>query len=76
MQLVADFWLGEVLLPRDTLATAGVAFHFADLLLPELAQCVAQGGSAPDDATLRTLLEPFCRALAVAATPAMIHRLR
>lgn len=78
VQRVADFWLGEVLLPGDTLAAAGVAFHLADLLLPELAKCVAEGsvGAAPDDATLRMLLEPFCRALAGAATPAMIHRLR
>ncbi|KAL4458010.1 hypothetical protein ABPG75_012875 [Micractinium tetrahymenae] len=78
VQRLADFWLGEILVPSDTLAAAGVAFHLADLLLPELAKCVAEGGggAAPDDATLRALLEPFCRALAAAATPAMIHRLR
>lgn len=77
-QRLADFWLREILLPSDTLPAAGVAFHLADLLLPELARCAAggSGGGAPDDATLRTLLEPFCRALAAAATPAMIYRLR
>lgn len=81
VQRLADFWLAEILVPHDTLNAAGVAFHLSDLLLPELANCLQQGssgssGAAPDDATLRTLLEPFCRALAAAPAPALIHRLR
>jgi hypothetical protein len=79
VQRLADFWLAEILLPGDTLVAAGVAYHLADLLLPELAACLADGGSGgavPDDATLRLLLEPFCRALAGAFNPAMVYRLR
>ncbi len=75
----ADFWLSEVLVPSDTLVAAGVAYHLADLLLPELGKCVAEGGpraAAPDDATLRRLLEPFGAALAATSNPAMVHRLK
>lgn len=75
----ADFWLGEVLQPSDTLAAAGLAYHLADLLLPELGKCVAEAGprgAAPDDATLRRLLHPFAAALAGTSNPAMVHRLR
>lgn len=79
MQRVADFWREEVLLPSDRVAAAGVAYHLADLLLPELSRCVSEGGprgAVPDDATLRSLLEPFAAALAAADTPAMVYRLR
>lgn len=79
MSRAAAFWLDEVLLPSDTLAAAGVAYHLADLLLPELGKCVAEGGpraAAPDDATLRRLLDPFAAALAATSNPAMVHRLK
>lgn len=75
----AAFWLDEVLQPSDTLAAAGVAYHLADLLLPELSKCVAEGGpraAAPDDAALRRLLEPFASALAATSNPAMVHRFK
>lgn len=81
MQRVAAFWRDEVLLPSDGLAAAGLAYHLADTLLPELAGCVGEAapgarGGAPDDATLRALLDPFCAALAGADSPAMLYRLR
>lgn len=79
MARLGDFWLQEVLLPRDTLVAVGVAYHLTDLLLPELARCLQEGGAkgaAPGDATLRVLLEPFCAALAATHHPALVHRLR
>lgn len=76
MERAAAFWRTQVLLPGDGLAAAGLAYHHADLLLPELDKCVAEGGAAPDADALRTLLEPFCAALADADSPAMLHRLK
>ena len=75
---MADFWLQEMLMPQDTLAAAGVAYHLTDLLLPELAGCVQAegGGEAPDNHTLRLLLDPFCRALASTRDAALVYRLR
>lgn len=76
MERAAAFWGAQVLLPTDGLAAAGLAYHHADLLLPELQKCVAEGGAAPDDAALCMLLNPFCVALADADSPAMLHRLK
>lgn len=79
MERAADFWRDEILLPTDGLAAAGLAYHLADLLLPELSGCVAEGGpraAVPDAATLRRLLDPFAAALAGADSPALAHRLR
>lgn len=71
------FWREEVLCPDDALAAAGVAYHLADTLLPELCRLAAEGGSVhPDAAALAALLEPFCQALAGARDAAMVHRLR
>jgi hypothetical protein len=79
VQQLAQHWQQEVLLPADTLLAAGVAYHLADLVLPELARCVAEGGAGvrpPGDASLRLLLQPFCAALAATDSPALLHRLR
>ena len=79
VRAVADIWRSEVLLPGDTLVAAGISYHLSDLLLPELARCCGElggGGSAPDNAALRLLLEPFCQALAGTTDAALIFRLR
>ncbi|PSC72643.1 Ribosomal RNA processing 1 B [Micractinium conductrix] len=74
---LADFVLHEIMVPGDTLVSAGVASHLTDLLLPELSKCVAEGGAAaPSDITLHALLDPFCQALAATTNPALIYRLR
>ena len=75
MERVAGFWLSHVLVPGDTLAAAGVAYHLADLLLPELGRVAGEGG-APDAATLARLLQPFAAALAATDNPALVYRLR
>lgn len=73
----ASFWKDEVLLPKDTLAAAGVAYHIADMLLHELARIVEAAGAAPPSAdTLRTLLNPFIAAFAETKDSVMIYRLR
>jgi ribosomal RNA-processing protein 1 len=56
------FMTEEVLLPRDTLATAALGYHLADLWIPELLSAAA-GESVPA-AALAALLEPFCQFLA------------
>lgn len=77
MARLADFVLHEIMVPGDTLVSAGVASHLTDLLLPELSKCVAEGGAAaPSDITLHALLDPFCQALAATTNPALIYRLR
>lgn len=79
VQRLAQHWQQEVLLPADTLLAAGLAYHLADLALPELARCVAEGGPGarpPGDASLRLLLQPFCAALASTDSPALLLRLR
>ena len=72
----AAFWKDEVLLPSDTLAAAGVAYHISDLLLQELSGVVAQPGAAPAATTLETLLEPYCAALAATRDAVLVRRLR
>eukprot|EP00887_Chlorella_sp_A99_P001477 scaffold8.g1477.t1 len=75
----AAFWQREVLCPADGAAAAGVAYHLADTLLPELRAVVAAGGgrdAPPPAAALAALLEPFCAALAGARDPGMVYRLQ
>lgn len=76
LAVFTGLWQHEVLCPADTLAAAGVAYHLADILLPELQKMARESGQAPDAAALSTLLEPFCQALAVARAPAMVHRVQ
>ncbi|KAI3435489.1 hypothetical protein D9Q98_001555 [Chlorella vulgaris] len=79
IQRLAHCWLHDVLLPGDTLAAAGVAYHLVDLMLPELEACVVYtgaNGAVAMDHTLRPLLEPFCAALAATSSPALVVRLR
>lgn len=80
--MYTQLWLTRVLLPADSHIARGLAYHLCDVLLPELSAVAAaapSNGSArgvPQQATLRTLLEPFCQALARTRDPALIFRLR
>lgn len=73
----SDFWRDQVLLPGDTLAASGVAYHVIDLLLPELTRVIAEAGkgSSPSKKTLTALLDPFCAAAASTKDAVMIRRL-
>lgn len=68
MGLVRD----EVLLPSDTLLAGGVAYHLADVWLPELLAAV-QGTQLPPE-LLEQLLQPFVDVLARSAQPTLLNR--
>ncbi len=66
----------EVLLPPPDLAAPSLAYHTADVFLPQLALVCDKGTQIPGKKALASLLRPFCTALALNGDPAMIQRLR
>jgi hypothetical protein len=76
MASYADFWRDEVLLPRDTAVAAGVAYHFTEMLLPQLAAVAAEGLAPPPAAAVDALLAPYAAALAGTADPVLLRRLQ
>lgn len=73
---LTGIWLEQVLLPEDTLAATGFAYHLIDLLIPELQRAVTSAEQRPPAAALALLLEPFCQALARGNNPTLLNRLR
>jgi ribosomal RNA-processing protein 1 len=71
----AEFWRAEVLLPSDTIAASGFAYHVADLVLSELGRVTAETGTPPPAAAVDALLEPFCAAAAATRDAVMVRRL-
>lgn len=76
VQAFGDFWRDEMLLPHDTLVAAGVAYHVADMLLPQLKIVVAEAAAPPPAAALAALFSPFCAALGDSGDPVLVRRLR
>ena len=76
VQDFAAFWRDEVLLPGDTLVAAGVAYHVADMVLPQLTIVVSEAAAPPPAAALAALLAPFCAALGDSGDAVLVQRLR
>lgn len=73
MARYTTFFREHILQPTDNLAAVGLAYHLADLVLPEL-RAVAGDKRLPERAVL-ALLEPFMAALQAVETP-MAMRIR
>lgn len=70
------FWRDEVLIPQDSIAASGVAYHLADLLLEELGNVLIVEETTIDSSTANCLLEPFCVALATTTDGVLLQRLQ
>ena len=72
----AAFWTKEVLLPEDTVAAAGFAYHIADIVLPELTRVVGESGNPPSNKVLAALFEPFYMAAAKTRDNVLVGKLQ
>lgn len=63
------------LLPADSLAAAGVAYHLADIWVDELDVVADSAGKIPLDAAVG-LLRPFLEALSKSPNQTLITRIR
>lgn len=73
MASYTDFLKKHVLQPADTLPAVGLAYHIADIMLPEL-QAVAGEKRLPERVIL-AMLDPFIDTMKT-GEQAMLHRLR
>jgi ribosomal RNA-processing protein 1 len=80
VQAFSTFLQNNVMLPEDTLPAAGVSYHIADIIIPELQNIVENNkninNSPPSDATLKLLLAPFIKTTQLTGDPALLARLK